>query len=311
MLLVAGVMATLYPIPPGSAFAASAFPDAGLDFPPPSEDQDLDSFADADDRTDGDLLVWVNLTHLEVRSSGAEPYVVVGTQDDQARTGAGAELEWRHVVDFDALGHKPGSIAWQREVLRTGTWIVTDPGEREDIALGEAGRWSPGSHPEGSHWPQGLPVNVRDDRAVVTLDVELRDAGSDPHGKAGAWRLAVDVANRTYSIDGAGAIPLGHAAAVGTLAGDGGKGGLRFSVDAAPDLSAGTKQAIAERWAPVLHFDSTEEFYPVRGDALSQFHGFYKTRANLRTWDLDFNNGRAAYRLLLADFDGDRRVDHS
>src|SRR5919109_1129369 len=104
MLVVAATLATLYPIPRADASYASAFPDEGIRLPDAQNDTDLDSYANDQDLFAGDLLVWLNLTHLEVEGDGGQPYVVVGTQDDHGRTGAGAELQWRHVVDFDALG---------------------------------------------------------------------------------------------------------------------------------------------------------------------------------------------------------------
>ena len=148
-------------------------------------------------------------------------------------------------------------------------------------------------------------------REVVDLDLQLWDAGDDPHDSAGKWKIAVDVVNGTFAIEGRPAVALGVEAAVGSLADDGGQGGLRFTVEAGPDLSAEQKQVIADRWAPTYLFDSTEEFFPVPGSALASFHGFYKNKGNWHTWDLDFNNGRGAYRLLLADFDGNRRTDHN
>jgi hypothetical protein len=46
------------------------------------------------------------------------------------------------------------------------------------------------------------------------------------------------------------------------------------------------------------------------GVTLQQFHGFARVEGDWRTWMREFNNGRDAYILFLADFNGDRITNH-
>jgi hypothetical protein len=85
---------------------------------------------------------------------------------------------------------------------------------------------------------------------------------------------------------------------------------LRVAVEATLDLPFEAKEELAAAWAPTLRFAAGERFFPVPGSGMQRFHGFFVQPADLRTWDLDFNNGRDAYRLFLADLNGDRVVDH-
>lgn len=300
MLTVATALAVAFPAPTG-ATGGPAILDAGIAIPAPEDDQDLDSYADEVDVADGDLLLRFDL--LRVNARGTEPFILIGTQDDHGRNGAGAELEWRHVVDPDPLGRKAGSPTWQRDALRTGTWVATEPAQGEIRAAAETGTLGP-PITSGTVWPQTLFLNVRDDRELFRVHLELWDAASRPFARIGEWDLTVDLAKGIVVGDGA-TVDLGNE----TLS-LGPDAQVALRVGRAIDLNAATKQAIADRWAPTLRFDSDERFFPVPGEALSQFHGFYQNPPDLRTWTRGFNDGRGAYRLLLADFDGDGEVSH-
>ncbi len=286
---------------PASAHArGGVVPHEAIPLPGPGEDRDLDSYADAVDLTVGNRIVHVNLTKLDI--GHGMPYILVGTQDDHMRTGAGRELEWRHVVDHDPLGRKAGSPTWARDALRTGQWVTTQPAASEDHAIA-AGPNLEGPGPSGVHWPQSLVLDVREDRATVNVTIEAWDAEPRPHRLVERWHLAATL-NASYGEADGPAVPLGSSLVL--------TGGaelvvtLQFGLELGRDAQA----ELISKWAPLLRFDSGEAFFPVPGEALAQFHGIYRGAANLETWNLDFNNGRDQYRLLLADFDGDRRVDH-
>jgi hypothetical protein len=306
-LAVAASVSLLAGTPSGLAYAGGPVtPRLPLDLPGPGQDADGDSYADAVDIHDGNLLLAIDLLELD-GPSDAHPYVLVGTQDDHGRTGAGAELEWPHVVDHDPLGRRAGSPGWTSDALRTGAWASTLPGEGQSRAVAETGRLADGA-PGGAAWPQTLTIDVRDDRPRPRLDLEAWDADPDPDRLLGSWSLVADLDGGSWSEAGAAApssTPLGNAS---RLAGDG--AALRLAVRALTGPDDAMRQAIADRWAPTVRFAVGERFFPVPGEALQRFHGFYAQAPDLRTWDLGFNNGRDTYRLLLADFDGDRVVDH-
>ena len=268
------------------AEAATPFrPSASIDLPGPGEDEDNDTYADAFDIWDGDLVLRANITDL--RLEGAEaPYLLVGTQQDGGRTGRGAELEWLHVVDHDPLGHPPGSEAWRNDALRTGAWVR--------LAIDVA---------PSAHRPLVVPLDVRDDDAAPVVEIEAWDAGPSPHRRLGAWTLTAQVPlqadpERIHDVGGG----------IRRLV----DGGAELSVrlEAATGLGRDVAQAIAGRWAPILLFGAEERFFPTRAEAMEQFHGFAVREPDLRTWTPSFNNGRDTYLLLLADFTGDRVVDH-
>lgn len=307
LAVVAGALSLAMPVPGAASESGSPLPVRSIPLPGPGEDQDGDSFADAVDLTDGDLQAGLRLLELRVPGDDAEPYVLLGTQDDQWRTGAGAELPWRHIVDPDSLGHRPGSGAWQDSVIRTGEWWMSRPGDGLPLAIAATGTLGP-QRPAGAHWPQTMWANVRDDKAVVALDVELRDGAPDPDAVRGSWRVELDVANVQARVDGGAWAPF-----VGDLLLQDGASSLLVHPMLAPDLGAEDSEAIARRWAPTLRFDSQEAFVPVSGDLLESYFGFTRLEAgaeDLRTWDLGFNAGRDGYRLFLADFNGDRDTDH-
>jgi hypothetical protein len=297
-LVVAGLSGLLVGQPAGLAYAGGpVVPRAVLSFPGP--DSDLDSYADDVDLHRGDLLLRLDVLQLD--ADGLAAYVLAGTQEDHGRTGAGAELEWPHIVDHDPLGRRAGSPEWEADVVRTGLWASSLPGPGlESTSLDEA--------PTGraSLWPQTLLLNVRDDRSLFRVDVELWDAGPRPDTLAASWSIVVDTAQATWSLgDPDATTPLGEP---NNLTWRGGS--LQVRLAAETDLLPDTKAEVARRWAPTLRFAEGELFYPVPGEALRQFHGFYARAPDLRTWHPAFNNGRDAYRLLLADFDGDGRTDH-
>jgi hypothetical protein len=318
----------------GAPGGLSLVPRVPLELPGVEEDRDLDSYADGVDRMDGDLLVVVDLVGLEAPGRAPEPYVLIGTQDDHTRFGAGAELEWRHIVDHDPLGHRAGSRAWQRDAIRTGVWVMTVPHPDLERGIAAAGNLTLTEVPAGATWPQRLPVNVRDDRDEVRLRIELYDGAQDPHALLGAWDLRVDVVDQRVVLTSDSptapgrSVPAGARFGLGTARGatpgadgaddgaaggvsrDTSTGGLRLSVSTRPDLPHAVKQELAERWAPDIRFGSKEAFYPVAGEGLQEYHGFATRQPVLRTWDLGFNNGRDAYRLFLADYQRDGRVDH-
>src|SRR5688572_21440888 len=120
VLLLAATVSLLVGTPEGLAYRGGAVvPRVPLDLPPPEQDADLDSYRDDTDLVAGNLLLAVDLVSLDA-GAAAHPYVLVGTQDDHGRTGAGRELEWPHIVDHDPLGRRAGSPAWQSDVIRTG-----------------------------------------------------------------------------------------------------------------------------------------------------------------------------------------------
>lgn len=304
VLAVAASVSLLAGTPTGLAYAGGpAFPREPLALPSPGDDHDGDSYADAVDLTQGNLLISVALVALQ--AGDARPSILVGTQDDHARTGKGAELEWLHVVDHDPLGRKAGSPGWQEDAVRTGTWVTSEPGEGQTRALAETGvLGATADAPEGAAWPQTMLVDVREDRALLALEVEAWDVAGRPDDLLGTWRIEVDLEAGTWSAGGSAAA-LGDE---GDLEHDGAV--LRIAVDRTTDLAPVLQQDVADRWAPTLRFAAGEQFFPVPGEALQRFHGFYAQPPDLRTWGLSFNNGRDTYRLLLADFDGDRIVDH-
>lgn len=307
LCVVAGALSLAMPVPSAALESGSPLPAEAIPLPGPGEDADGDSYADGVDVLDGDLQVGLRLLELRVPGGDAEPYVLVGTQDDHWRTGEGAELAWRHIVDPDSLGRKPGSPAWQDSVIRTGQWWLTRPGDGLDLALAETGTLGPAA-PAGTHWPQTVWANVRDDRAVVTLDVELRDASTRPHSLRGSWHVEIDVTGGQARVDGDAWLPF-----VGDLRLEDGSSSLLVHPLVSGGIPHETAQAIAGRWAPTLRFDSEESFVPVSGDLLEAYFGFTRlapANEDLRTWDLDFNSARDGYRLFLADFNGDGDADH-
>lgn len=306
--VVAGALSLAMPVPTAAREGGSPLPATAIPLPGPGEDADHDSYADAVDLADGDLQVAVRLMALEVPGRDPEPYVLLGTQDDQWRTGQGAELEWTHVVDPDSLGRRAGSLAWQDDVLRTGAWWMSRPGVDQDIAVAEAGRIGPAGG-AGAHWPQTMWANVRDDRPVVALDVELRDAAQRPHAVRGDWRIEVDVGQARARAGGGDWVPM-----PANLSLEDGAARLSVQVSTSGGPPRATLEQVARRWAPTLRLDSEEAFLPVKGDLLERFHGFTRRgpgQADLRTWDFAFNAGRDGYRLFLADFDGDGSTGHS
>lgn len=305
LVAVAAVLSLTIPVPGSIAESGSPTPAQPIPLPAPAEDLDGDTYADTQDLTRGDLHVTVALTNLRLQGDAPQPYVLLGTQDDHWRTGSGAELAWRHVVDPDSLGRKAGSPAWQDAVLRTGAWWMTQPGAGQHIAVGQANALP---DPLGAaDWPQTLWANVRDDRAVVALEVEARDAASNPHAVRLMERLEVHVTDGQARV---GVGPWLDLPANLTLVE--GANRLEVRVDLGLGVPMDEAAVIAQRWAPQLRFDSEEAFYPVAGDLLEDFHGFARPQAgdvDLRTWDLSFNAGRDIYRLFLADFDDDGRTD--
>ncbi|HLF16586.1 MAG TPA: hypothetical protein VI796_04045 [Candidatus Thermoplasmatota archaeon] len=310
MAVLALTLSALFPVPAGSAWG-SGLPVGSILLPLPALDRDLDSYADESDLTDGDLVVRVRLDRLRLDGSEVKPYVVVGTQDDHFRTGEGAELAWRHVVDYDPLGRRAGSPSWQSYALRGGAWWVTEPGEGLDLGVAAKGRLRPDDVPDGTTWPQSLYANVRDDRPVVTLRVELWNAAGDPDSLADAWDLEFQVQPAAFRIAGAAEwTAAGSPLVLGDVAEEGEGAGLGLTLQAATDIAHADKELLAQRWTPILRFDSGEAFYPVPGDVLQRLYGFGRPQPDLRTWELSFNDGRDAYNLFLADYDGNRKVDH-
>lgn len=309
MLAIALLLGSTIAPADGAGPRLSAVPGQPIELPPPSQDADRDTYADAVDRVEGDAHVRISVE--EVDAGGILPYLVVGTQDDHWRFGKDRELEWRHVVDPDPLGHRVGSKGWVDHAIRTGAWWTSTPMDGASKIMAPSGRidaealerpgWS------GVDWPQTFHVNVRDDADNVTVELELVDADPDPDRVVGRWDIVVDVVRGTWR-HGDGSTELGN---VSTLT----DGSTR--IDVRLGLHGGIppedKQIIAKRWAPEIRFDSEERFFPTSGQALETFHGFSRNApadADLRTWTMNFNNGRDGYILLLADFTGDRRVDH-
>ncbi len=308
MVLVAGGVVAGIGYPPShSQLRFDPFPAQPIQIPLPSVDADLDGYADSRDLVDGDLLLWLNVTGVDVGHGGhARPYLVVGTQDDQWRLGAGAQLEWRHVVDFDPLGHKAGSPAWEAQAIRTGVWWPSQGDTPGSPVLGSSGRLGTSAQPDdGGALPQAFPVNVRDDKTRVTLHVELWDEAQQPDRLMGTWDLAYDVADQVWGLAPEAAWLAGEVATLSA-----GAASVELTVEAGVELPAAERLALARAWAPHLFFDQDEEFFPTAGEALESFHGFTKRPANLRTWDPTFNDGRDGYRLMVADFNGDRVTDH-
>lgn len=278
MVIVAGGFAVAldpYGLPSGQQLAAG--PAVAIALPAAANDQDLDGFHDAVDLWDGNAMV-----RLEIWPTGDvdDSYWLAGTQDDQWRFGAGRELEWRHVVDPDPLGLDPGSPVWTEHALRTGTWHTSDKFDDSWVVL----------------------LDVREDQAAVTIALEhwVERFGADDLASEFIVQL-----NGNNALVGDAAVPVGERF---QIAGDG--GGLDARIAWAMDVPRADAQEIAARWAPILHFDSAETFYPSDPALMERFHGFAHRQDDLRTWNRGFSNGRDGYRLLVADFDGDRRTDH-
>ena len=307
LTVVAGALSLAMPVPTAAQDAGSPLPVQSIPLPEAGDDRDRDSYADQVDVADGDLQVGLRLLELRVPGGDAEPYVLLGTQDDHWRTGEGDELEWRHVIDPDSLGHDPGSPGWQASVIRTGEWWMSRPADGERLAIARSGSLGPDA-PAGTHWPQTLWANTRDDRAVVRLEVELRDASTSPHADRGTWTVEVDVlGQRARAGDGewqglASGLRLEH-----------GTASLLVHALVSTGLTLAQQENITARWAPMLRLDSQEAFVPVSGALLERYHGFTRLEPgaeDLRTWDFGFNAGRDGYRLFLADFNGDGATNH-
>lgn len=303
MLCVAGIDAAVVSAPTGIPGGGSVSPRMPVALPGIGEDLDNDTYADALDTTDGDLLLRIRLLALAV--PGGEPFVLAGTQQDHGRTGKAAELEWQHVVDPDPLGRRAGSTSWADAVLRTGSWVSSIPMEGEARAIAQTDALANDSKPAKATWPQELVLNVRDDVTALNLTLELWDVSDRPFRRPGAWTVEIDLAVKQATVGGAGAVALGS-----TMRLEAGRSWLEVAVEAVPEIPNDVRLEVAERWAPSVRFDSDERFFPVRGDAMERYHGFYGRSPDLRTWGLSFSNGRDVYRLLLADLNGDRRIDH-
>jgi hypothetical protein len=282
-----------------------ATPAQAIALPGPGMDADNDTYADDVDLWDGDLVVVLDVTRLSIaQGSPARPYLLVGTQDDHWRTGEGAELEWRRVVDHDPLGHPPGSPEWIESALRTGMWWRSLAMEGSSHAMAQGGLLEPGIQgvQEDAVWPQQFVVNVRDDRERVRVTVEAWDAGVSPHQQAGEWVFEVDVPTMRWRVVGGAWIEAGSAGTFGSFGRQ--SVGIEVALDLQSDIAWETKNEIAQRWAPVVHFHEDELFFPTQGEVMQRFHGFLDREADLRTWLGSFNNGRDGYLLLLADFTG-------
>lgn len=303
MLLVALIMGTAIEAAVVSeAPSVLGPPGPPIPLPSPAEDRDLDSYGDGIDRVAGNRMLRVNVTHLDV--GDGLPYLLVGTQDDHWRLGADRALEWPHIVDGDPLGRSAGSPSWKEAVVRTGAWWMSIPQEGASKAIHSEGTLTPDTEADGVLWPQAFWLDVREDQAVLDLTIELYDATPDPDRRVGTWDLSYDAEQARWRSGDAWhgdgqAAPLGRSGA-----------GLTLAIEERTGLEADEAQAIAERWAPTLHFAAGERFFPMPGQTLQQFHGFAKQTPDLRTWTRDFTNGRDAYLLFLADFDGDRDTDH-
>jgi hypothetical protein len=301
MLVIAMLMAGTM----GTQFAGApllALPSAPVPMPLAADDADLDTYADDVDVIAGDAMVQLTLRSLD--AGQIAPYFLIGTDDDQWRFGAGRALEWLHIVDADPLGWKPGSNVWQSEALRTGAWWRSIPGEGLERAIAHTGVLDDQTNTE--HWPQTFFLNVRDDQRVVAIDIDLYDARSGADGIVAKWRIQVDLVGGSWTPDGAA-----WAAGDRIIEASGARLGL--SVQSVTETSHEVRESVANRWAPELRFDQDERFFPTSGESLARVHGFTRTTAhsrNLQTWTPEFNNGRDNYVLLLADFDGDRLVNH-
>lgn len=294
----AGVVRPATPVP--------VVPSDPIPLPAPEDDRDGDSYHDDVDLVDGDLHLRVEVTALRAPDRSL-PFLHLGTQDDHWRTGLGAALEWPHVVDVDPFGHRPGSPGWHREVVRTGAWWTSEPMDGARKAMSE-GSVDPEDVPDGVRWPQVFWINLRDDRTSGTVEVHLRDARPSPDAYLGRWELRVDALGDRARV---GDEPWSPAGANLTATADGVRLTLRATLEVGPSLEE--QREWAERWAPRLHFDEGERFYPVNGSVLQRFHGFGRLDPrdhDHRTWTREFNNGRDPYLLLLADFNGDRVTDH-
>ena len=301
MMLLALLMGlTLHASLPTDGPGLAALPRQPIVLPGPGQDDDRDSYPDAVDVMDGDASIRIVVDGL--RMAGNQPYIVVGTQDDQWRLGRDRELAWPHIVDMDPLGHDVGSVAWTEASLRTGAWWMSEPAEGASKSITTASELGPEDRPEGATWPQTFHVQVRDDQRHVTLDVSLWDADPDPDVNRGRWTLVVDLLSGSWTVgDEAHASPAWL---------DADSGALRVDVMPVAGIEPATQQEIADRWAPTLHFAGGERFYPLPGDVMERFHGIASRDPDHRTWTRDFNNARDAYLLYLADFNGDRTTDH-
>lgn len=304
MLMVALIVGTTIGASAGGGPSVASVPAPPIALPALADDRDRDTYADAVDLVDGDAHVRISLERLA--TADILPYFVIGTQDDHWRMGAGRELEWRHVVDPDALGYDVGSPGWTKHALRTGAWWYALPMEGQDKIIATTGTLGPEA-PAGVEWPQVFHVNIREDAPEVTVRIELMDARPDPDRIIGAWDIVVEVPSGDWRD---GEARYGNNA-TGTLRKDGTQLDLRISVHGGID--GATQQIMAERWAPELRFSAEERFFPTSGEALARFHGFGRRGPDdhdLRSWTRSFTNGRDGYVLLLADFTGDGIVDH-
>lgn len=290
-----------------SSAPVSVYPLDPVPLPGPGEDRDRDTYADDMDRVDGDGLLRIDVLALDTGLDKARPYLLVGTQDDHHRLGADRPLTWRHVVDPDPLAFEPGSTAWSDTVLRTGVWQRSIAADGERVAIADAPTLAPDQVPEGTDWPQTFLVNVRDDVPLATVAVELWDERAGRDARLAAWTVHGDLQGG-WTPDLAD--PLLDDGATARLDGPAGAS-LEVAITATTDLSMAQKQALADAWAPVLHFALEEAFYPTRGEALESFHGFARREADWRTWTRSFNNDRDTYRLFVGDFDGDGDTDHA
>lgn len=289
MLLALLMGVTLQAAIPDQAPAIAALPRAPIDLP--SADADRDTYGDDVDLVAGDAMIRIQIDALQ--APGAQPYIVVGTQDDHWRLGRGAELKWPHIVDMDPLGHDVGSPTWAKQSIRTGAWWMSLPADGASKSIGHD-VLEPATQIPGVEWPQTFWVNVRDDRPVATIDLSLWNARPDPDRRLGAWKLDVDI--RDASVDGLGDGWLDDL--------------LHIEVTATTDLAMETKQDLADRWAPTIRFAEGERFFPLPGDIMERFHGIASREPDHRTWTRDFNNARDTYLLYLADFNGDRITNH-
>jgi hypothetical protein len=308
VLVAAGFATTLRAEVQLATTGVGVLPAVAIDLPHPDQDSDGDTFGNNVDVWFGDLELVLDARRLRTGTgSNALPYLVVGTEDDQWRLGAGREREWRHVMDYDSLGREPGAPGWSTTVLRTGAWWVNEPMAGAERALFRGNVLDADTVPPGTTWPQRFHINVRDDRPVVSVRVELWDAEPKPDRLLGGWDILFDVLAESWVADGR---PVAQSEQGWLGSAFGGAAGVEVSLRAQSALPPEEQEALARRWAPIMLFSEGERFYPTNGEALAQFHGFVKRKPDYRTWSSNFNNGRDAYRLLLADFTGDRRVDH-
>lgn len=299
LILLAGGMALAFDVGIPSAHApSSALPATPIELPDP--DVDGDTYGDDVDLWEGDALVVMDLTGLDTGDDRSRPYIVVGTQDDHWRLGEGREREWRRVVDHDPFGHRPGSPGWHDRALVTGHWLRTEGHPDHAPALGEGDVFDGA---DDAVWPQRLIINVRDDQDRVGLVVQVWDERPDPDRRLGAWE--VNVGPTTWATGG-----NPHALGAQATLNDGSLE-LTMGMDRTQALDPEVQRQIADRWSPVLRFDSEERLFPARGDGLERFHGFFNRTPDLQTWERSFNNGVDAYRLMTGDVDGDGRAGAS